>query len=477
MNIFKQIYKKSKLSKEKVLLDQNYSYFDLYLLTNEYYSLFKSNLTQGQIISLILPYSIDFIAVILAARLNKNVLCVLNPSNTNFENCYILNQSKYSMLISNKEFSKKNKKFKNYFYELKRTKFKLNNNDAFIIFTSGTTSKPKGAILTDNSLKNNIKGIIKQLKFKSKDRTIIYTPPNYAMGISQVLTFIFLNSSFLLDNQGIKFTDNFLKKIKEYKITILNINIASFRYIKLFKKSFKSNNLRLVMGGGMKMTPNDANEIFNFFGNRYIANYYGCTENSPRVSHFLFSKNNLKKFNNSEILPVGKPIIGTKIFLSKINNEVKNLFEINLKGNSLMRGYLNNNLKKIPCYNTRDVGFFSKNKNLFVVGRLDNIFKSGNEKISPEEIENDIKLYLKKRTFIIIKKRHKTLNWQPALVIEGKRLFSDKNLNTKFERNLSNFKIPKKIYYMKKLFRNTYGKIDRNKIFAHISNYDNHEKN
>ena len=115
MNIFKQIHEKSKLSKKKVLLDQKYSYFDLYLLTNEYYSFFKSNLTQGQIISLILPYSIDFIAVIIAARLNKNVLCILNSDNTNFEKSDILNQSKYSMIISNKQFSKKNKIFKNFY--------------------------------------------------------------------------------------------------------------------------------------------------------------------------------------------------------------------------------------------------------------------------------------------------------------------------------------------------------------------------
>ena len=131
----------------------------------------------------------------------------------------------------------------------------------------------------------------------------------------------------------------------------------------------------------------------------------------------------------------------------------------------------------IKDFPTGDVGFFSKNKNLFVIGRLDNIFKSGNEKISPEEIENKIKPYLKKRTFVIIKKKHKILNWQPALVIEGQRLLSDKYLNKKFEKNLSNFKIPKEINYLKKIFRNTYGKIDRNKIFNHFSNYDNYEKN
>ena len=37
MNIFKQIQKKSQFSNKKVLLDQKYSYSDLYLLINEYY--------------------------------------------------------------------------------------------------------------------------------------------------------------------------------------------------------------------------------------------------------------------------------------------------------------------------------------------------------------------------------------------------------------------------------------------------------
>ena len=159
--------------------------------------------------------------------------------------------------------------------------------------------------------------------------------------------------------------------------------------------------------------------------------------------------------------------------MSKINNDIKDLFEVNLKGNSLMRTYLNNSLiKNISSYNTRDVGFISKDKNLYIVGRLDNIFKSGNEKISPEEIEDKIRPFLPNRTFIIIKQKHKILNWQPVLVVEGGKIFSDKYFNLKFEKNLSNFKIPKEIYYLKIFYRNAYGKIDRNKIFNHFSNYD-----
>jgi len=475
MNIFDEIYKNSKNSKKKIFLNQNHTYSDLYNLTNEYYSFFSLNLIKGEVINVILPYSLDFVAIILAARLNKNVLCIINPKNTGFEINRILNQSNYSMVLTQKPILSINKKFKNLFYRLKKSNFKLQPNDAFIVFTSGTTSNPKGAILTDSSIKNNVKGIIGQLNFHTKDRTIIYSPPNYAMGISQVITFLYLKSSFIFDNEGIKFSSNFLSKIKKYKITILNLNVASFRYLKIFKKKYKLPHLKTIMGGGMKMKVSDATEIFNFFQNKYLVNFYGCTENSPRVSHLMITKSQLKEYKNNEMLPVGKPLRGTKIFIRSKNNDINKKGEIILKGNSLMRGYLNSKKKpiKIKEYRTKDIGFLTSNKNLYLIGRLDNIFKSGNEKISPEEIEDKIAPFIKNKSFIVIKKKHEILNWQPVLVIEGKKNISDQNLLTKIDKNLSNFKMPKEIYYLKNFFRNNYGKIDRNKIYNHFTKYVN----
>ena len=315
MNIFKEIFLKSRKSSKKIFLDKKYKYSDLYNLTKEYLSFFRSNLNQGEIVSVILPYSIDFISIILSARMNGNPLCFLSPNFTEFEKKNILKQSNYSMIISDKKFGKKNQKYKKFYFKIRKNKKKLKKKDAFIIFTSGTTSSPKGVILPDRSIKKNVEGIIDQLKFNSKDRTIIYSPPNYAMGVSQVITFLYLKCSFLFDNNGIKFVNDFLNKIKKYKITILNLNIASFRYIKIFRKKFMVPSLRIVMSGGMKMNYIDALEIFNFFGNKFTVNFYGCTENSPRVSHFKFSKGDLKKFKDSSLLPVGKPILGTIFFI------------------------------------------------------------------------------------------------------------------------------------------------------------------
>ena len=470
MNIFEKIYNQSKFCKKKILLDQNYYYSNFYNLVNEYLDFLKLLLKKKQIICIDSKYSIDLLAIILAARLNKNTICILNPSQTNIEKSNILKQANCSMLLSEK-INKSEKKINKFYYELRKNKKVLNKVDAFIIFTSGTTSKPKGVILTDNSVKNNVLGIIRQLNFSPNDRTVIYTPPNYAMGISQMITFLYLRSSILLDNEGVRFADIFLKKIKKYKITILNLNVASFKYLKVFKKSYKLPNLKMVMSGGMKMTGVDAKEIFKFFNNKFIVNFYGCTENSPRVSHFKFTINQLKKFKDSKILPVGKTLDGTNVKIKKFKKELqKNYGEINLSGNSLMRTYLDFRFKnkKIIKYNTKDIGYISPDKNIYVIGRTDNIFKSGNEKISPEEIEDQLRPYLKKKNFIIVKKKHQILNWEPVLVIEGFNSSLENKLIKNISNKLSNFKIPKKIYYIKNFYRNNYGTIDRFKIYNHI---------
>ena len=62
----------------------------------------------------------------------------------------------------------------------------------------------------------------------------------------------------------------------------------------------------------------DAKEIFNFFDNKYLVNFYGCTENSPRISHFKITKKQLKRFRDLKLLPVGQLLKGTKIFIKKL---------------------------------------------------------------------------------------------------------------------------------------------------------------
>ena len=135
-----------------------------------------------------------------------------------------------------------------------------------------------------------------------------------------------------------------------------------------------------------------------------------------------------------------------------------------------MRGYLINdkivkNFYNKKWFNTGDLGYFDKSKNLYLKGRSDNIFSVGHEKLYPEEIESIIKKIFKFSEVVVVKKAHKILNWVPIAVIEPgsiKKIDID-YFSKKCKKYISSFKVPKQIIY-KKIPRNNYGKIDRKKI-------------
>ena len=72
------------------------------------------------------------------------------------------------------------------------------------------------------------------------------------------------------------------------------------------------------MSGGMQMTKENIYEYKKIFNKATIVNFYGCTENSPRISHFHVNLKKLKKYKN--IIPVGKTLKGVKINIIKKNN-------------------------------------------------------------------------------------------------------------------------------------------------------------
>ena len=91
--------------------------------------------------------------------------------------------------------------------------------------------------------------------------------------------------------------------------------------------------------------------------------------------------------------PVGKALENVKIKIQKnINSNYGKIF---ISGKSIMSGYLNLpnlNKKKFAnkWFDTGDLGFF-KNGQLYLLGREDNTFSVGHEKLCPEELENVLK--------------------------------------------------------------------------------------
>ena len=472
-DIFAKILKQSKISNKILISDKYITYSNFYELTQKYFRfLKKKKLKKNSVICLKINYSIDFISIIFAAYLNNNPVTILNPNSTKDEEKHVLKSSKSSIIFFERYQNPRGSKIYfnsgNVLFDLLRDKnFKIfNKNDRFIIFTSGTTSKPKGVVLTTNSFSNNIISICENLKLKKSDKTIIFSPPAYAMGISQIFTFMYAHAQISFYNYGLKFPYDLINKIKNLNITKLNISVSAFRIlIKYFSRETKFNSIETVMSGGMPLTKDIFLKYKKFFKKAAIMNFYGCTENSPRIAHY---KTKVWK-SSEEYLSVGKALKNVKIKILK-KNSLNKFGEIMISGASIMRGYLINdkivkNFYKKKWFNTGDIGYLDKSKNLYLKGRSDNIFSVGHEKLYPEEIESIIKKIFKISEVVVVKKAHKILNWIPVAIIEpdSKKKMNIDYFSKKCKKYISSFKVPKQIIY-KKIPRNNYGKIDRKKI-------------
>ena len=115
-------------------------------------------------------------------------------------------------------------KFECFFVKKTKNKYRFKKKfPRFLIYTSGTTSAPKGVMLTDKSITNNINAINKDLNFNSNDKFLIFSPPNYAMELGQILSALSAKAQIYFYNNGLRLPSELVEIIMDKKISILNL--------------------------------------------------------------------------------------------------------------------------------------------------------------------------------------------------------------------------------------------------------------
>lgn len=282
---------------------------------------------------------------------------------------------------------------------------------ALILYTSGTTGKPKGVMLTFDNLLSNIESILKVNIATSKDKTIAILPfhHSYPLMVSLLIPLTIGATIVFLDRLS---ADDILKKFQDYKVSILvgvpriynlfhrriferiNANFLArnlFRAVKLvnnhtisrivFKKVHQQfgGSVRYFVSGGAKLDPDVAKDLWAL-GFKVVEGY-GLTETSPIVS---FNPPDRIKLGS-----VGKVIPGVEV-------KIKEDGEILVKGRNVFKGYWKKERETLEAFEdgyfkTGDLGYFDDEGCLYVTGRKKDIIVLPNGKnINPEEIENQI---------------------------------------------------------------------------------------
>ncbi len=250
-------------------------------------------------------------------------------------------------------------------------------NTSVILFTSGTTGKPKGVKLSHKGIIKNIIAINKYFKVKKGNKILISRPLSHSAVLTGELLFG-LYKGLEIDFYEEIFQPNRLAKyIDEKNVEIFCCTPTLIYHIFHYIKGSSLQNI--VLSGErlservIKVLKDSNNKNIRFY------NVYGLTENSPRVSALPYKKFFLKPGS------IGKPLSHTKI---KIENN-----ELLLKSPSLMQGYIEDSLKTQEKYKkgyfcTGDLAMKDKEGYLYVLGRKDNMIIRSGMNIYPCEIED-----------------------------------------------------------------------------------------
>lgn len=261
----------------------------------------------------------------------------------------------------------------------------------FILFSSGTSGKPKGIVHSHKSILNNVDAILNYMN-PSKDDCfyLAKTMAHSSSIVAELLVGVQIGAKLIIKNPVVS-PKKIINRLIEYKATILFLNPTLLKLINLTKKEETSTNLRLIYTCGAPVDKETVMETERLFMPARVLNLYGCTEAGPRVTAQRYEMETNYGFAGYPIKGVELKIVDAEGGICSANQSGT----IMIKTTSMMLEYLNNKEateKKIinGWINSGDNGYLNEEGELFVIGRADDMIIRGSHNVEPSHIESVI---------------------------------------------------------------------------------------
>lgn len=336
---------------------------------------------------------------------------------------------------------------------------------AVLLYTSGTSGKPKGVMLTHANLCANISQVDRWITFTKDDVMLGVLPQFHSFGLT-VLTLVPLTMGFKAVFLPRFTPKSVVSAVTQHKASIF-VAIPSMYAALLSVKDAGPDefaSLRLAVSGGEPLPEAVAHNIKSRFG-VLLNEGYGLTETSPAT-------NWCRPF---EYRPhsVGKPLPDIDQRITDINTGARlpqgQEGEIQMKGPNIMKGYF-----KLPqetaaaftddgYFRTGDIGMFDEAGHLHITGRLKEMMIIGGENVFPREIEEVLNKHKSVAASGVTSLADPLRGEQPVAFVEIREgeSFDEQALKTWCRQSLAGYKVPVSIRHLPELPKNPTGKIMR----------------
>lgn len=269
--------------------------------------------------------------------------------------------------------------------------------NACMLFTSGSTSRPKGVMLTHYQLMNIAREVVTTLLWTEEDQICQVLPMFHCFGLSTGLLAMFVHGGCMHLSSSHR-TAVVMKCIDDNQCSILN-GVPSLFLAIIYSKErekYKLTSLRTGIIAGSPVNQIDYLTIVKELGMEGLMQSYGQTEASPSIT-FTRISDPLDLRSKS----VGKVISNIELKIVELETAKIQIpyeqGEIRIKGYNVMKGYYKtteetrNVIGEDGWLKTGDLGYLDKDGNLYITGRKKDIIIRCGENISPKEIEDALR--------------------------------------------------------------------------------------
>ena len=471
-------------------------YKELQVLSDKVASeLLKLGVKKGDRVSLLLNNCPDFIICYFGIVKTGAIIVTINHMLTVDEIKFILEDSTSSVLITSEVFKDKARELnlrleslkhiittsKTYngfvnlksWYNLSHTSLEPENihsdDVAIILYTSGTTGHPKGAMLTHSNLISNVKASAATINVNHKDSFICFLPLFHSFAATVCMLMPIFIGARIVVMRSVRPFKRFIRAIRKNKVSIFVgipsiYNILSEIKLPAILNTFLIrflNPIRLSVSGAASLPA----QVLSNFQKKFripLIEGYGLTETSPVVS--------LNPVKGRRIPgSIGLPIEGVRVKI--VDEQGKDLErgqpgELLVKGPNVMKGYFRleeatrDALKDGWLY-TGDMAKMDENNYLYIVGRKKDMVNVRGLNVYPREIEDVLYQHpkIKEVAVIGIKDIHKGEVPKGFVVLKDGECADEHELISFLRGKIAAYKIPHRIEFRDSLPKNTTGKI------------------
>ncbi len=344
----------------------------------------------------------------------------------------------------------------------------------FIMYTSGTTGVPRGAVYSHREAWDDARTYIINLSIQPEDKHIQVSPMFHIAGDTMVRSILYMGGcNIILKTFDPAATLQLIQTHKATHISIVPTHLVAMLALPDVKK-YDISSLKFIWYGGSPMPVEVLKKGLETFG-PIFGQGYGQSESGPAICHLPKEDHNvLGKPEEKRLASVGQPDIGVQVRI--VDDKGKDvgpgeLGEIIVRSKHIMLEYWKkpkdtSNTIVNGWLHTGDIGRYDEQGYVFLVDRKKDMIISGGENVFPREIEEVIYRNPKVHEVAVIgipdpywvEKVHAVISLK-----KGVKATAEEIINFS-KKSLAGYKAPKSVEFVDALPKNAAGKIMKREL-------------